>query len=79
MIRNKMAFSELLWENYYTLDTTPAQAMVNIWDELANGTLVSWAHEEHGIDTDSLLRIIGMLTNELRHMDLSKSAMEAIK
>ncbi len=72
---NKIAFSEMLWDNYYTLGTTPIEAMAIIWEEYAHGTLASWAMTEHGIDQQSLIRILSMLTLDLGQMDLSKNAM----
>ncbi len=70
-------FSEAIWENYYTLSATPIDAMANIWDDYQEGYLLSWALGV-GLTEDSLLNILATLTQNMRTMDLTKTAMGLI-
>ena len=79
MTKNKMAFAEMVWDNYDSLGNNPIQTMAIIWDEFAHGALAGWALQEHGITESELLEVMTTLTKEMRHMDLSKSAMERSK
>jgi hypothetical protein len=71
---SKMELAEMIWDEYYTLSVTPLQAMANLWEEYASGTLYSWANETFDVGHNELLKIISVLTRDLRKMDLSKTA-----
>ena len=78
-MRNKttnMELAEILWDNYYVLDANPLQAMANLWNDYAHGTLREWAKESFSISDKDLLHVVTVLTKDLRRMDLSKTAYE---
>lgn len=68
---------EAMWDNYYTLASTPIQAMTAIWGDYESGTLLPWAQTEYGVDEPYLLQVIAELTEQIGSMDTSKTAMEA--
>lgn len=51
---------ELLWNGYYTLETTAVQAMEILWSEYHD--IVKWLKDEHGQTEVDLLIILGELT-----------------
>lgn len=62
MVLTPEHLDKILWENYYFLATTRAQAIEAIWGDLANGTLMSWALDSWGLTSDDIVRSITRLT-----------------
>lgn len=58
--------SEILYENYYTLGVTGADAIINIHDEIDAGHFVD-TMKEWGIDLHELFTAIAMLRKRLVH------------
>jgi len=64
MVLKEEDLDTILWENYYFLATTRAQAIEAIWGDLANGTLMSWALDSWGLTSDDIVRSITRLTTK---------------
>lgn len=52
----------LIWENYYCLGVTRAEAMAVIWGEVAEGYIYPWVREEHGATFATLSEALSILT-----------------
>ncbi len=76
MIISPDDLDRILWENYYFLATTRAQAMEAMWGDLANGTLVSWALDSWGLESDDILRSFARLTVAMLGKDVNEMAYE---
>ena len=76
MVLSEQELDDILWENYYFLATTRAQAMNAIWGEFANGTLQGWALDTWEITTDDLLHSFARLTLGLVGKDVNEMAYE---
>jgi hypothetical protein len=69
--------AEAIWDSYYTLGSTPIQAMQALWSEYS--LLVKWAAEDYEVSEADLLQVISRITVTLTGMDTSKTAIEAQK
>ncbi len=76
MVLSEQELDDILWENYYFLATTRAQAMEVIWSEFANGSLQAWALDSWQITTDDLLHSFARLTLRLVGTDVNEYAYE---
>jgi hypothetical protein len=59
----KKELISILEENYYTLETTGAQAVANIFDEYSRGSFEPNL-EEWGISADRLLQVINSMVDD---------------
>ena len=69
--------AEAIWANYYTLSSTPSEAMEALWSEYPS--MVTWVNEDYGVSESELLKIISMITLMLVDTDTTKTAIEAWK
>jgi hypothetical protein len=69
--------AEAIWSSYYTLGSTPSQAMEALWSEYP--LLVQWAAEDYEVSEPELLQVISRITMTIVGMDTSKTAIEAQK
>ncbi len=69
----------MVWDNYFTLATTPIEAMAIIWDEYANGALAEFLIVDHKMTEGEILDMLVSLTKFVKNMpaeDRRKSAVE---
>jgi hypothetical protein len=77
MILSNDELDKVLWENYYFLATTRAQAIEAIWGDLANGSLLAWALDSWGLTSDDIVRSITRLTvDHVLGKDINEMAYE---
>ena len=77
MVLTPEDLDNILWENYYFLATTRAQAIEAICGDLANGTLLAWALDSWGLTSDDIVRsIIRLTTDQLLGKDINEMAYE---